>query len=390
LAGGLPFAVLLGYYNRRLFGGITRFGYLEAFGANHEMGFHLDPWGYMYGVESALAFTSIDLLAVGVQFLETPLPLTVAVGAFLLLGPRLPEGAGTVLAWALLPALANAFYWFHDPRMMFEAAPAWILLGTLGIGQMVTRFESGNGGLWTRRASHVIAWTVGVSLLIAVGWGIPNRWSIYSWTSETQDRIRAPALPSGLPPIVFVHTSWNERLSSRLQGAGGMRQDSIVPALRRNTSCQLHQYADAREARARHGREVPMPPVDLDQSAQAPEGLLLGSVGRDIAFRARDGEVLTAECRRELQADRFGAVALAPLLWQGDLPGDERGKALFVRDLGPETNDKIRALFPDRPAYVFSYFSLNGPPALASYEEAMGVLWGENPVPDFEAPSGPE
>ncbi|MFH1765003.1 MAG: hypothetical protein ABIF09_12520, partial [Gemmatimonadota bacterium] len=244
VAGGVPFAILLGLYNLRVFGGFTRFGYLAAFGGNHKLGFHLDPWGYMYGIESAFAFTSIDLLAVGVQLFETPLPLTVVIGTYLLLGPRLPKGSGTILAWAFLPLLANGFYWFHDARMMFEAAPAWILLGVLGAGEIIT-WSEGRGRGW-KRLGEITSWAVAVSLVLAAGWSIPTRWSNYSFTTETLDRIEMPSLPTTEPSLVFVHTSWNERLSSRLQGAGGMRQDSIVSALRRNTNCQLHLFADAR------------------------------------------------------------------------------------------------------------------------------------------------
>jgi len=378
--GGLPFAILLGSYNARLFGGLTRFGYLAAFGSNHKLGFHLDPWGYMYGFESAVAFTSIDLLAVGVQFLETPLPLTVVIGAYLLLGPRLPRGSGTLMAWALLPLLANAYYWFHDARMMFEAAPAWILLGVLGVGEIVAWSEI--RGPWSKRLGQVTSWAVAVSILVAVGWGVPTRWRTYSWTTETLDRIELPSLAASGPSLVFVHTSWNERLSSRLQGAGGMRQDSIVSALRRNTNCQLHRYADAREARVRGGRpDAPFPQVDLDQAAELPDGLIHLSPVRGMSIRTREGEILTPECRREIEADRFGAVALAPLLWQGDLPGDQRGGPLFVRDLGPEKNADIRALFPDRPAFVFAPFAPSHPPEIAQYDEAMRVLWGAEPPP---------
>jgi hypothetical protein len=159
-----------------------------------------------------------------------------------------------------------------------------------------------------------------------------------------------------------------------------MRQDSIVSALRRNTSCQLQLYADAREARARYERvDTPLPGVDLDQAAEAPEGLLNVSLVRGMSIRTREGEILTPECRREMDADRFGAVALAPLLWQGDLPGEEKGAPIFVRDLGPEKNAMIRALFPDRPAFVFVPFAPSSPPELAPYDEAMRVLWGAGP-----------
>lgn len=378
VAGGLPFAILLGLYNRFLFGAATRFGYLAAFGSNHKLGFHLDPWGYWYGIESALAFDSIDLLAMGVQILETPLPLTVVIGGYLLLGPKLPRGSGTVMAWALLPLLANTFYWFHDPRMMFEAAPAWILLATLGTVEIVSWSEG--RGPWSARLGQVTSFAVAVSLVAAIGWDIPTRWRNYAWTAETLSRIRVPELPTKEPALVFVHTSWNERLSSRLQGAGGMRQDSIVSALRRNTNCRLQQFADLREAQARGGGSVaPVPDVDLEQSGDPPEGLILVSLVQGMSIRTEEGETLTPECVREIESDRFGAVALAPLLWQGDLPGDLHGDPLFVRDLGPETNGKIRSLFPDRPAFVFTPFAPGAPPRIAAYEDAMRILWSEEP-----------
>jgi hypothetical protein len=380
VAGGLPFAVLLGYYNHRLFGGFGRFGYLEAYGDSHRLGFHPDPWGYMYGPGSALAFTSTDFLTLGVQLLETPLPLTVLVGALLLLGPRLPKGSGTILAWALLPLLANAFYWFHQARLLFEAAPAWILLATLVVARTVSWSGSDAGTLRNPRLRQVTAWAVAVSLLAAVGWGVPTRWESYAWTAETLDRIQVPPLHTEGPSIVFVHASWDERLSARLQGAGGMRQDSIVSLLRRNTNCQIHAYAEARKARERLGdRDTPLPEIDLLQAPESPRGLRRVSVTQGVWVRTREGEAWTPECIREAQADRFGTVALAPLLWQGDLPGLEEGDPLFVRDLGPETNAQVRALFPDRTAFVFGYFAQDTPPRVLPYDEGMRILWGEAP-----------
>lgn len=46
LLGGAPFAVMLGWYNSRLFGHPWTVGYLAAFGDHHRLGFHMDPWGY--------------------------------------------------------------------------------------------------------------------------------------------------------------------------------------------------------------------------------------------------------------------------------------------------------------------------------------------------------
>ena len=269
MVGGLPFALLLGWYNQRLFGHWLRFGYTAAFGRNHGLGFHLDPWGYMYGLPEALGFSSIDILAFGVQLLETPLPLTVLLGAYLLFGPGLPKGGGTLLAWGFLPILANALYWFHDPRMLFEAAPAWIFLTALGVVEIVRRAQ-GKGG-WRKRVGEITAWCCLVALLAAAGWGIPSRWKSYRWPSETLSRIRMPALPPGEAPLVFVHTPWNERLSSRLQGAGGMRQDSVVLLLHRTTTCQLHSYSEARTAQASgRDRDVPSPGPGPSPHADSP------------------------------------------------------------------------------------------------------------------------
>jgi hypothetical protein len=373
--GGAPFAALLGFYNEKLFGSPTTLGYLAAFGESHKLGFHVDPWGNLYDLEAALAFTSTDLLALGVQFLETPLPLTVVVACLLLFRPVVGKGGRTLLLWAFLPILANAVYWFHSARMMFEAAPAWILFATAGLTEVVSSGRRKQGR--KRRLADWASWVALVSLLMALVWGVPTRWRTYSWTDETRGRIEVPQVPGDGPSIVFVHTSWNERLSSRLQGAGGMRQDSILSMLRRNTNCGLQRYANAREERARGGEtRGPLPEVDLLQSAQPPEGLLRVNPFPGVTIRAREGEVLSADCMREVQADRFGHVALAPLLWQGDLPSLDVEGIMFVRDLGPERNQRILDLFPLRRAYVFAPFGPSSPPEIVPYSDAMRALWG--------------
>ena len=119
-----------------------------------------------------------------------------------------------------------------------------------------------------------------------------------------------------------------------------------------------------------------MPSVDTTLEIGAPSDLQLLSVGSGTTIRTRAGEILTPECRRQAGADRFGAVALAPLLWQGDLPGLESGLPMFVRDFGPEANDRVLALFPERAAFVFTPTQPGGSPEIVPYQEAMAVLWG--------------
>ena len=377
VAGGLPFALGLGWYHTRLFGGPTRWGYLAAFGENHGLGFHPDPWGFDYGVLEALAFTSTDLIAAGVQLLETPLPLTAVVGCLLLIAPRLPQGAGVLVLWALIPAVGNAFYWFHAPRMYFEAAPAWIALGVLAVVRGARTPDTGPEGPKRRFMRSLIGWAAVMSLGWAVIGGVPLRWSNAAWTDETLGRVTVPEVPEPGSALVFVHTSWNERLTSTLQGAGGMRQDSVTSVLRRNATCDVDRYARMREQEVRHGRSTgPLPTLDLAHQPGSPPDLARRLTESGTALRIRAGGSFGPDCARELHADRFGAVALAPLVWQGDLPGDERGRPMFVRDLGPEKNELIRAAFPGRTSWVFAQLAPDGPPQIAPYEQAMAMLWG--------------
>jgi hypothetical protein len=378
ILGGTPIAVLLGWYNQRLFGDPRTLGYLAAFGDRHRLGFHPDPWGSDYGLAEAVAFTSTDLLAAGGLLLETPFPATALIGLWFLTGARLSSPVGLLLAWALLPVVANGYYWFHDARMLFEAGPAWVALFVLGAAHLA-RGEVPESGHPTRLGGlgrDACFWAVVGGAVFAVGWNVPARWDSYSWSQETLDRIETPSLPTAEPAVVFVHASWNERLSTTLQGAGGMRQDSIIAAIRRNTNCELHGYALAREARVRGGLDVPLPDIDLEQLGGAPADIERPRSPTGATLRIRRGESFDGACVRELRADRFGAVALAPLIWQGDLPGIESGRPLFVRDLGPEKNQRILDLFPDRAAYAFTPTAVDEAPELLPYQDAMELLWG--------------
>ncbi len=375
LLGGAPFAVMLGWYNSRLFGSPLTLGYLAAFGDHHRLGFHMDPWGYPYTLAEALGFTSSDVLSMGIQLLETPFPVTVFIGLYLLTIIKLPRGMGVLLAWATLPVLANGYYWSHDVRMLFEAAPAWIAISVLAAAALARGEGSAN-----RWVGDMATWAIVLGVVGAVAWGIPTRWSSYGWSQETIERITPPQPPTESASIVFVHTSWNERLSASLQGTGGVRQDTVITALRRNTNCQLHLYSLARDAAAKGTRGVALPAADLDQIPGTPSDIQRPPAPAGATLRIRPNEVYPDSCIRQLRADRFGAVALAPLVWQGDLPGIEEGLPLYVRDLGPEKNRRILALYPDRAPFMFVPKVPDAAPEIVPYAEAMAILWGPAPA----------
>lgn len=390
--GGAPFALGLAWYDRVLFGGPLTLGYSLAYGPAHALGFHRDPWGNLYGPLEALGYSSANLLTLGVYLLETAVPAVALVGLFLLVSRRVPRGTGVLLAWALLPVVANLFYWHHGfhlgPRMLYEAAPAWLLLTALA----AVRLSTGSGvpapmadTKRTRIRLHDVAlWTLLVSLAAPL-LAVPLRAKSYQWSDDALNRITVPAVPAGSPALVFVHGSWGERISGRLQGAG-MRLDSIETALRRNDVCRLHEYTEQRVAR-RAGVEVAGPPLDLDFELLpgTPTYLQFVSLGDGNRVKVDPREAVTPECGREAQADRFGVVSLAPLVWQGDLPGAESGRPMFVRDLGPEENRALLADFPDRTPYLFRATD-TGPPVLVPYAQGMVELWGAPPPAEAPPP----
>ncbi len=98
--------------------------------------------------------------------------------------------------------------------------------------------------------------------------------------------------------------------------------------------------------------------------------------GGGASLRTREGEPFGIACAREVGADRYGAVALAPLIWQGDLPGDEQGRPMFARDFGPELNRRLLDLYPNRRPFVFVPKNPDLPPEIVPYGKAMSQLWG--------------
>ncbi len=373
VAGGIPFAVVLLAYNDALFGGPFTLGYEVLYGPAHRLGFHADPWSSPYGLLEAIGYTASDVVQFGTALLETPVSLTVLAGAYLLLARRLDPGVAVVAAWAVLPVLGNALYWFHQPRMLFEAAPAFLLLAVLGVAVLLERSGPAvRTGTWCAVATTLVVGAVAFA---------PARFQGYAWSDETLSRITVSE-EAAEGALVFVHTSWNERIAASLQAAG-MRNDSIQAIVRRNDSCRLHEYARARLATVRSGAPPSaesLPPIDLAQTPDHPANVARARGPGGVIVLQDARRPWSAECRREARSDSHGAVALAPLLWQGDLPGLEGGKPLFVRDFGPGHNGTLLSRYPDRPVLVFAYGAAGGAPALHPYEEAMGFLW-EQPGP---------
>lgn len=380
VAGALPLGLAVAAYNAHFFGAALRFGYVAYLGPDHTFGFHPDPFGNAYGPADALGYTASDLLSLGFSLFRSPVSTVAVIGLYLVVARRLTAGTRLFLAWALALIVPLAFYWHHDlllgPRMLSDAAPAWCVLGAVaavGLARRTPAVRTWFGRTFSPRGCAAAVLIASA----AIGMGVLTPRDIVGYARRFSGVIEPPRTP--LPSLVFVHDSWSDRTAARLL-AQGMRGDSVSRALERNASCRLHRYAtrpdDATDT---------APPLVF--AAGADDGARPTRLPSGVIVRSVPGQPLTSECLLEAQADRFGSVALMPLVWQGDLPGLRERGAMFVRDLGPADNRRLIERFPGRRLAMLLRRSRQGPLALVPYERGVELLWSGGRGPGGEAGS---
>lgn len=371
VAGGAPFAILLFWWNARLFGSPLRLGYSAAFGPAHAVGFHIDPWGNLYTPREAVAYTGADLVQLGAHLLETPLPAVALVGAALVAGMR-RAGDRAFLVWAGAAVVANVLYWHHGihmgPRMLYESVPAWIALVVASAIHLTT---AGGLGSRVRRAG---GWAVLASVL---GAPVLTASAVRSTTPPTDPGLDAAltTLATEAPALVFLHGSWSSRVVARLTAAG-MRRDSVETAVRRNDICAVDRYARWRGASPPEASAAP-PDLDLDPLPGSPRALARVRLAVGDEVWADPRTPWDEQCLREATADALGTIDIEPFLWAAPpLPGVS---VVAARDMGPATNERVRSAIGDRSAWVYAPGEDGGEGLLMPYVEGMARLWGLGP-----------
>jgi len=370
--GAVPFLVAVGAYNNHFFGGPFRFGYVAAQGPLVGLGFHNDPFGHFYGPAEALAYTSSDLLTLSLYLLETPLPAVMVVGLFLMFRRKFSAGEQLIALWALLPVVANMFYWHHGivmgPRMLNEAAPAWALLtaiGAVGLVRLTTRRRFGSHSPRAMlTVAFIVAWAAGIFYLA------PSRLKSYGGAWMASSRIEPPH--TATPSLIFVHGAWSGRVVMRLI-ANGLRLDSLDIGIRQNTTCEFQEFANWYAA-AKAGRITARPDVDFDPASRRRTAIFL--IAEDDKIRANPGQPMSHDCSREIISDSAGIIDISSFLWQTDLPGLTGDGTMIVRDMGPEANARLIAHYPHRtPMFFYRAEGGDKGPQLVSYAEGLRQLW---------------
>jgi hypothetical protein len=370
--GAVPFLVAVGAYNNHFFGGPFRFGYVAAQGPLVGLGFHQDPYGHFYGPAEALAYTSSDLVTLSLYLLETPMPAVIVVGLFLIFRRKFSAGEQLIAVWALLPVVANMFYWHHGifmgPRMLNEAAPAWALLtaiGAVGLVRLTTHRQfGGHSPRAILTVAFIVAWAGGIFYLA------PSRLRSYGGAWMASTRIDPPH--TATPSLIFVHGAWSGRVVMRLI-ANGLRLDSLEIGIRQNTTCDFHEFANWYAA-AKAGRITLRPDIGFDPASRRRPVLFL--IAEEDAIRANPGQPMSRDCVREIASDSAGIIDIPSFLWQTDLPGLPGDGTMIVRDMGPEANARLIAHYPHRtPMFFYRAEGGDKGPQLVSYAEGLRQLW---------------
>ena len=346
-------AASVAWYNATLFGSPFEFGYTAYLGPGHAPGFHANPWGQPYGLAEAIAFTTTDLVSLGVSVLRMPLSAIFVLGVFLSITPRLTPAARLVAIWGGFAVANAAAYWHHDlllgPRMLADATPAWCLaLAMAGLG-IVRVLPDNPGRAVSGRHRAVSGRRLAIAMLTSAavyGVGIGTFQTVRELQRAFPPPPSAPESPG--PTVVFVHDSWSGRLAARL-GAAGMRGDSIALLLRTTEPCAIQGLLDGHLDRSA-----------LEDASREPRGW---------------PDTLASQCVREREADRFGGLPLMPLIWQGDLPGLDVRTAMFVRDLGPGLNAALLTRYPERQPAMLVQRPPGPRPLIVPYETGINLLW---------------
>jgi hypothetical protein len=361
---GIPPVGLLLWFNRSLFGGPLTFGYTAAQGPAHGLGFHVDPWGATYGAKEAVAYAATEIQALGTELLGLPVPMVLWIGLALLFFGRQTRSLGVLVGWAGSLVIAGFLYWHHDlsmgPRLLADAAPAWFMLAAWAMVTTLRGSIQWKDGAYAGYARGIVV-TLGLGVLVAV----PLRLADYSQGASQRGLVVEEVPEAGA--LVFVHDSWESRLAGRMAGVG-LRDDQIRSALAIWSTCQLHTQL----ARLESGE---LPREALESNRNGGSALITRTMPSGSRIRTYDGEMLTNECEGQAASDFRGVSGLPQRSWRGDLPGVERGRPMYVRDLGPAKNEEMLRRYTSREAWVLVSDGPASTARLMPYVEAMALLW---------------
>jgi len=349
-------------YNAATTGDPLTAGYLRQWGAAHELGFHVSPWGDLHTPLTGLRNELVDLGLLQSFLFEWPIPALWPLAIVLAAGWSTSRWEGRLLgAFFAIPA-AYFFYWHRDaflgPRYLYEGLTFLIPLLAFSFVEIRRRLAGREiawlGGL---NAGTFVTALIGLCFVYSLGYGMPQRFRVYATSLKSVKRdLAAEARDAGITEgLIFIKVSWGNRLISRARNAGASA--SIAERVYRSSDhCELELVVSAMETR---GWELERFERELVAIIRPEDETQVVRLNDDPTLRLVPNQPLAEACVREIVYDRDGLDEMpnppsytnfSPQLVANDPSLD--GPLVFARDLRG-LNERLRAEYPGRTAYLY-------------------------------------
>lgn len=334
-----PVTVML-WVNQQTTGSPLAFGYTTLWGAGHEIGFHISPYGYPHTPGTGLELLNLYFVRLQSYLFETPFPALVPAILALALWRRLSPFDRYLFAAAGLLVLTYWAYW-HDgfylgPRFMIPLVPLLALWTARAWPALRERVP---GVLVGRAFGFACVVAVGIALFVS----IPLRAQQYRngmltlrWDAD------AAAEQAGVRnAVVLVRESWVAQMVARMWAVGIPRND-VERQYRNTDACRMETELSRIE---REGLRGPTAALALEPLLRDSARLIRSPYTTDPTNRFLPGSRYTPVCLARLREDQAGYTLHLPLILAG------RDEVLYARDLHGR-DSLLLEQYPDRAVYL--------------------------------------
>jgi len=354
VAGLIPVAVLLGC-NAATTGHPLTFAYDLLNGAQHQPGFHTDPFGFQHTPRRGLFNVSAYLMRLDIALLAWPVPALILVVAALAWQRRADRWDYLMLGSLVAILVGYWAYWGEGrspgPRFLFTVAPVFLVY--------VARFSSSLAerarGAVTRRASMLL-----LPIWVIAAWIAPpmsaQPFGVATLSRRLAERdlatplvLEAVSRARVAHAVVFIDDGWHARLASRLRALGA-RPFMAQRIVGHHDACLLQQLLDSAERTPSiAARQSAFVFSALDHTAEAASIPGLPALEQLAIDPARP---VTPTCQRYFAAARSNGLDLARFLPREsvDSLGRLDGDVVYVRDHG-DRNALLRQRYAGRAWY---------------------------------------
>ena len=335
----IPVLVML-WINQVTTGAALTFGYTALWGASHDLGFHLSPYGDPHTPVRGFELLNTYFVRLQSYLFETPVPsLVPAIGA-LALTRRLTAFDRYLFASGGLVLLLYWAYW-HDgfylgPRFLFPLAPMLALWSARLWPAVRSRFPS---PIVARTLAFSILAAAGIALFVSVPLrALQYRNGMLTLKWDADGAARRAGVRHGL---VFVRESWVAQMVARMWAAGLERADA-ERQYRHSDACAMELALRQIEQRGLRGPAAlqALAPL-LEDSAR----LVRSPYTSDPTNRLLPGSSYAPVCKARLAEDQQGYTLLLPLILARD------ADVIYARDLHAR-DSLLLERHPDRGVFL--------------------------------------